>query len=239
MSVSVDQVVSEFIAKVQGYEQDVKRAVAVVDSHTAAIERNNRAEAKAETDTSATRKRRTSAEAQAAREQAAIQKQAAKEIADAEKAAAKAASDAVKASAREQAAAVKSAEREKQAAIKATAQASADAITAERRRQDEQTRNTLRSQSAAARGEFQPPKLTAAQEAEYVAGRNAALARAGTTFSDGGISPRSAPGAGSSKAAVADEREINHVLADRATYQAGLVASTREETILIRDQLRS
>ena len=227
MSVSVDKIAAEFIATVDGYERDVKRAVAVVDSHTAAVERNNRAEAKAETETSATRKRRTSAEVQAAREQATIQKQAAKEIADAEKAAAKAASDAVKASTREQAAAVKSAEREKQAAIRETERVAKQAAA------------TVGRDGLPVGPGVRPIKITEpttprVTQAEY----EAAEARRAALLASLPERPISATQSSAiPRPPVAEEREINHALADRATYQAGLVASTREETVLIRDQI--
>lgn len=230
MSMSVDRIVSEFVAKVEGYEQDVKRAVAAVDSHTAAIERNNRAEAKAETDTSATRKRRTSAEVQAAREQATIQKQAAKEIAEAEKSAAKAAADAVKASTRAQAADVRAAEREKQAAIKETQRVAEQAAAAE-------ASSARRMAHIDASLAGQSGRRKQPTQAEYEASKAAYDARVAATPERPLPTGRRTPAAATPAPAAAEEGEINHLLADRATLQAGLAASTREESILIRDQL--
>lgn len=230
MGVVVDQIVAEFIAKTTNYERDVNRAAAAIDAHTVAIERNRQAETKADTDTAGTRKRRTSAEVQAAREQAAIQKQAAKEIAEADKAAAKASADAVKASTRAQAADVRAAEREKQAAIRETQRVAEQAAAAEASsaRRMANIDATLAGQS----GRRKQPT-----QAEYEASKTTYDARvAATPERPLPIGQRTGASATAAPAA-AEEREINHVLADRATLQAGLAASTREESILIRDQL--
>ena len=223
MGVVVDQIVSEYIAKVQGHNQDVQTAVAALDAYTAAIERNNRAGAKADSESTTSRKRRTGAEVQAAREQATIQKQAAKEIAEAEKAASKAAADAVKASTRAQAADVRAAEREKQAAIKETQRVAEQAAATE---------------ASSARRMANIDATIAAQAGRPSGTRSGPLK--GTGNNDGPQRPLASNAAAyinGAEPSAAAAREINHEIAERASLQAGLVASTREETVLIRDQL--
>lgn len=229
MGLTVDQIESVLTAKtgqyVKAYQDATKAHIAWRQEH--AKEPAN--------DTGVKRiaavKRVADAEKSEAKSASAAVKSAEKEKADAARAAAKAASDAVKAS-----------EREKQTAIRATAKEAAAAAKA--------SAAAAAAEKAAAAEVIAAAEREAAARVRLAAVVDRATKRASiqpaTSSRIGATVPNERTGQGTiplallnngAAAEVAAEAEINHLLVDRATLQAGLIGATAEEKNIIRDQL--
>lgn len=180
-------------------------------------------------------------------------KRAAKGASDAEKAEAKAAADAVKkaaaesrdaqrAAAKAAADAVKAAEREKQAALKATQLQQEKAAKAAAAKAEAERVAAAASVAAAEREAAARARL--AEVVERAAGRRLNQITPAVNSTLGATVPRGTTGQKSIPLSVLDgpadvavEKEINHLLVDRATLQGTLTAAKGREREVIREQL--
>lgn len=231
MGLTVDQIESVLTAKtgqyVKAYQDATKAHVAWREEH-AKEPANDTVAAKRV----ASVKKVADAEKTEAKAASAAVKAAEKEKADAVRAAAKAASDAVKAAEREKQAAIKATAKEAQIAAKATAVAAA----AEKVAAAEVVAAIERETAARVRLAAVAERAVAGRGVTPGSGRNLGVISPNEPSGQRSIPLATLNGEGAA-AEVAAETEINFLLRDRVTLQAGLIGATAEEKNIIRDQL--